>query len=133
MVVSFMIVAPFTWRPCGRPHPHYEQHRPDPTPSRISLKKFRRDADLHPDGRALIRHWPERAFVTPRNGSFESFIHLRRGRRFPLAPIHYEGWKNFQQGRDEIEREFARAPEDIRRRIRWLPVGVEVEIAATTR
>jgi L-ascorbate metabolism protein UlaG (beta-lactamase superfamily) len=45
-------------------------------------------------------------------------------------PIHYEGWKHFRQGRAEIEREFALAPEDIRRRIRWLPVGVETEIAA---
>jgi L-ascorbate metabolism protein UlaG (beta-lactamase superfamily) len=45
-------------------------------------------------------------------------------------PIHYEGWKHFRQGRDAIEREFARAPEDIRRRIRWLPLGVGVEIAA---
>jgi L-ascorbate metabolism protein UlaG (beta-lactamase superfamily) len=45
-------------------------------------------------------------------------------------PIHYEGWKHFRQGRGAIEREFARAPHDIRRRIRWLPVGVEVEIAA---
>jgi L-ascorbate metabolism protein UlaG (beta-lactamase superfamily) len=45
-------------------------------------------------------------------------------------PIHYEGWKHFRQGREAIEREFARAPEDIRRRIRWLPLGVEVEIAA---
>ena len=44
-------------------------------------------------------------------------------------PIHYEGWKHFQQGREAIEREFARAPEDIRRRIRWLPLGVEVEVA----
>ncbi len=44
-------------------------------------------------------------------------------------PIHYEGWKHFKQGREAIEREFARAPEDIRRRIRWLPLGVEVEIA----
>jgi len=44
-------------------------------------------------------------------------------------PIHYEGWKHFQQGREAIEREFARAPEDIRRRIRWLPLGVEVELA----
>ena len=42
-------------------------------------------------------------------------------------PIHYEGWKHFRQGREAIEREFARAPEDIRRRIRWLPIGVEVE------
>jgi L-ascorbate metabolism protein UlaG (beta-lactamase superfamily) len=45
-------------------------------------------------------------------------------------PIHYEGWKHFQQGRAEIERQFALAPDDIRRRIRWLPVGVETEIAA---
>jgi len=44
-------------------------------------------------------------------------------------PIHYEGWKHFKQGRDAIAREFARAPEDIRRRIQWLPLGVEVEIA----
>ena len=45
-------------------------------------------------------------------------------------PIHYEGWKHFQQGREAIEREFAKAPDDIRRRIRWLPIGVEVELAA---
>jgi L-ascorbate metabolism protein UlaG (beta-lactamase superfamily) len=45
-------------------------------------------------------------------------------------PIHYEGWKHFRQGREPIERELARAPEDIRRRFRWLPIGVEVELAA---
>ena len=45
-------------------------------------------------------------------------------------PIHYEGWKHFKQGRDEIERELADAPEDVRRSIRWLPLGVEVEIAS---
>ena len=33
-------------------------------------------------------------------------------------PIHYEGWKHFRQGRDAIEAEFARAPEDIRSRVR---------------
>ena len=41
-------------------------------------------------------------------------------------PIHYEGWRHFQQDRGAIEREFARAPDDIRRRIRWLPIGQEV-------
>jgi L-ascorbate metabolism protein UlaG (beta-lactamase superfamily) len=46
-------------------------------------------------------------------------------------PIHYEGWKHFQEGREEIESEFARAPEDIRRRIRWLPIGVEVDLASS--
>jgi L-ascorbate metabolism protein UlaG (beta-lactamase superfamily) len=45
-------------------------------------------------------------------------------------PIHYEGWKHFRQGRKAIEREFARAPEDIRRRIRWLPIGSAVELGA---
>jgi len=45
-------------------------------------------------------------------------------------PIHYEGWKHFRQGREAIDCELASAPEDIRRRFRWLPVGVGVEIAA---
>ena len=44
-------------------------------------------------------------------------------------PIHYEGWKHFKQGRDAIEREFASAPEDIRRSIRWLPIGEPVELS----
>ena len=44
------------------------------------------------------------------------------------VPIHYEGWKHFKQGRAEIERAFADAPEDIRRSIRWLPIGVGVEL-----
>jgi L-ascorbate metabolism protein UlaG (beta-lactamase superfamily) len=38
-------------------------------------------------------------------------------------PIHYEGWKHFREGRDAIERAFADAPEDIRRRLCWLPIG----------
>jgi L-ascorbate metabolism protein UlaG (beta-lactamase superfamily) len=45
-------------------------------------------------------------------------------------PVHYEGWEHFKQGRDAIERELARAPEDIRRRVRWLPIGTAVEFAA---
>jgi L-ascorbate metabolism protein UlaG (beta-lactamase superfamily) len=44
-------------------------------------------------------------------------------------PVHYEGWKHFKQGRDAIEREFAVAPEGIRRSIRWLPIGTAVELA----
>jgi L-ascorbate metabolism protein UlaG (beta-lactamase superfamily) len=47
-------------------------------------------------------------------------------------PLHYEGWKHFKEGRDEIEREFARAPEDIRRRIRWLPIGTAVELTTSS-
>ena len=45
-------------------------------------------------------------------------------------PIHYEGWKHFRQGREAIVREFARAPEDFRRRVRWLPIGEGVELPA---
>ena len=41
-------------------------------------------------------------------------------------PIHYEGWKHFREGRAAIERELARAPADIRSRVRWLPLGVAV-------
>jgi L-ascorbate metabolism protein UlaG (beta-lactamase superfamily) len=45
-------------------------------------------------------------------------------------PIHYEGWTHFREGREAIERELAGAPEDLRRRIRWLPIGTAVELAA---
>jgi L-ascorbate metabolism protein UlaG (beta-lactamase superfamily) len=45
-------------------------------------------------------------------------------------PIHYEGWKHFREGRDAIERELARAPEDVRRSIRWLPIGERVDLTA---
>ncbi len=44
-------------------------------------------------------------------------------------PIHYEGWKHFRQGREDVERAFAAAPEDVRRSIRWLPIGSAVEVA----
>jgi L-ascorbate metabolism protein UlaG (beta-lactamase superfamily) len=43
-------------------------------------------------------------------------------------PIHYEGWKHFREGRDAIERELAGAPDDVRRSIRWLPIGERVEL-----
>jgi L-ascorbate metabolism protein UlaG (beta-lactamase superfamily) len=43
-------------------------------------------------------------------------------------PIHYEGWEHFREDREAIEREFARAPEEIRERIRWLPLGVPAEV-----
>lgn len=45
-------------------------------------------------------------------------------------PIHYEGWKHFREGREEIERELANAPEEVRERIRWLPIGVGTGLAA---
>jgi hypothetical protein len=45
-------------------------------------------------------------------------------------PIHYEGWKHFREGREAIERELAAAPADVRERIRWLPIGTAVDLAA---
>jgi len=47
-------------------------------------------------------------------------------------PIHYEGWKHFRQGREAIEREFASAPEEIRRSVRWLPIGAAVDVAGAS-
>ena len=46
-----------------------------------------------------------------------------------LVPIHYEGWKHFQQSREEIEREFAEAPADVREVIRWAPLGEPLVLA----
>jgi L-ascorbate metabolism protein UlaG (beta-lactamase superfamily) len=43
-------------------------------------------------------------------------------------PIHYEGWAHFQEQRPDIESVFARAPDDVRRRIRWLPAGEPTDV-----
>jgi L-ascorbate metabolism protein UlaG (beta-lactamase superfamily) len=48
-------------------------------------------------------------------------------------PIHYEGWGHFREGRDAIERELARAPEDVRRSIRWLVPGRPEALAIDVR
>jgi L-ascorbate metabolism protein UlaG (beta-lactamase superfamily) len=44
-------------------------------------------------------------------------------------PIHYEGWKHFQQGREAIERIFSAAPGEIRDSVRWLPIGTGLDVA----
>jgi L-ascorbate metabolism protein UlaG (beta-lactamase superfamily) len=38
-------------------------------------------------------------------------------------PVHYEGWSHFQEGRDAIEQELAKAPDDVRARFRFLTLG----------
>ena len=53
---------------------------------------------------------------------------VRADRPRTVIPIHYEGWKHFREGRDAIESEFATAPEDFRRRVRWLPIGTETPV-----
>ena len=47
-----------------------------------------------------------------------------------IIPVHYEGWKHFREGREAIERELANAPEDVRERVRWLPMGVATGLPA---
>ena len=47
-----------------------------------------------------------------------------------VIPIHYEGWKHFREGREAIGRELAHASEDLRQRIRWLPIGVATGLPA---
>jgi L-ascorbate metabolism protein UlaG (beta-lactamase superfamily) len=38
-------------------------------------------------------------------------------------PIHYEGWKHFREGRDDVERELDNAPPRVRDAFRWLAIG----------
>ncbi|TFV89923.1 MBL fold metallo-hydrolase [Blastococcus sp. CT_GayMR16] len=47
-----------------------------------------------------------------------------------VIPVHYEGWTHFRQGREAIEREFAGAPAELRRTLRWLPLGEAVDVTA---
>jgi L-ascorbate metabolism protein UlaG (beta-lactamase superfamily) len=47
-----------------------------------------------------------------------------------VIPIHYEGWKHFREGPEEIEHELANAPERVRERVRWLPIGVATTLAS---
>ncbi len=43
-------------------------------------------------------------------------------------PIHYEGWKHFKQGGHAIQRTFATAPAEIRDHVRWLPLGIPIDV-----
>lgn len=81
---------------------------------------------LHLGGVRFPVTGPVRYSMTARDAV--EVCHLLRPRT--AIPIHYEGWKHFRQGRDAIEREFAHAPDDIRRCLRWLPIGVDVGISA---
>jgi L-ascorbate metabolism protein UlaG (beta-lactamase superfamily) len=45
-----------------------------------------------------------------------------------VVPVHYEGWRHFRQGREQIEAALAAAPADLRERVRWLPIGGGAEI-----
>jgi L-ascorbate metabolism protein UlaG (beta-lactamase superfamily) len=43
-------------------------------------------------------------------------------------PVHYEGWRHFQEPRPVLEREFENAPPEVRRSIRWLPLGAPTDL-----
>jgi L-ascorbate metabolism protein UlaG (beta-lactamase superfamily) len=45
-----------------------------------------------------------------------------------VVPVHHEGWSHFRQGREGAERDLARAPEEVRRRVRWLGPGVATDV-----
>jgi L-ascorbate metabolism protein UlaG (beta-lactamase superfamily) len=45
-----------------------------------------------------------------------------------VIPVHYEGWRHFQESRADIERDFAAAGPEVRRSIRWLDLGRSTEI-----
>jgi L-ascorbate metabolism protein UlaG (beta-lactamase superfamily) len=46
-----------------------------------------------------------------------------------VIPVHYEGWSHFQESRETIEHELARVPDNTTG-VRWLPLGVAVELTA---
>jgi L-ascorbate metabolism protein UlaG (beta-lactamase superfamily) len=43
-------------------------------------------------------------------------------------PIHYEGWKHFREGREEVEGALAAAPAEVATAFRWLEIGVPTAI-----
>ena len=45
-----------------------------------------------------------------------------------VIPVHYEGWSHLVQGRAAVERQLGQAPDDVRWRFRWLPLGEPVEV-----
>jgi len=47
-----------------------------------------------------------------------------------VVPVHYEGWSHFKEGRADLERELAGAPEDVRNAVRWVPIGEPADLVA---
>jgi L-ascorbate metabolism protein UlaG (beta-lactamase superfamily) len=45
-----------------------------------------------------------------------------------VVPVHYEGWKHFQEPRVAAEHEFANAPDEVQSSIRWLPIGTPTDL-----
>ena len=45
------------------------------------------------------------------------------------VPVHYEGWAHSKDGRAAVEGALATAPEELRSRVRWLPIGTPQNLA----
>jgi L-ascorbate metabolism protein UlaG (beta-lactamase superfamily) len=77
-------------------------------------------------GSALIHLGGVRFPVTgPARYTMNAAEAIRVAREFELAtliPIHYEGWKHFRQGRDDVESAFREA--GIGERVKWLEAAV---------
>ena len=52
---------------------------------------------------------------------------LRLVRPRIAVPVHYEGWRHFQQGRPAVEAALAHAP-DVQGRVRWLEIGAPTDL-----
>ena len=43
-------------------------------------------------------------------------------------PVHYEGWSHFHEGRDAIEQQIDRAPNELRDVFQLIPLGEPIEV-----
>jgi L-ascorbate metabolism protein UlaG (beta-lactamase superfamily) len=89
--------------------------------------RFRVDtAILHLGGVRFPLTGPLRYTMTARHAV--ELCRLLRPRT--VVPVHYEGWSHFRQDRAAAERAFARAPHELRERVRWLTAGVPTELGS---
>ena len=61
-------------------------------------------------------------------GRDDTYVNYRNDDRAPLLFVAGSE-DHLREGREAIERELARAPEDVRGSFRWLPLGATVELA----
>jgi L-ascorbate metabolism protein UlaG (beta-lactamase superfamily) len=137
--------------PTGRKRDHGSRNRPvDPSGAGVEAPAGKQRADLWISGDTVLYDGVRE--VGGRLDVDVALLHLG-GVRFPISgplrytmnaaeaveltelvaprvavPIHYEGWKHFRQGRDEVEAELARAPVATRERFRWLEPGVATDV-----
>jgi hypothetical protein len=45
-------------------------------------------------------------------------------------PVHYEGWSHFRERHPSAQTALARAHDPVRSSLRWIPLGVAVEVEA---